>query len=52
METLQESNELSLFIEVLADMICQYLDTEQAKQMETPVSPKWYLRHLVLPPAA
>lgn len=32
MNTIQEPNEQDLFIDVLADMICQYLDAEQERQ--------------------
>lgn len=35
MDTIQESNEQDLFIDVLADMICQYLDAEQERQQRS-----------------
>lgn len=31
MNTIQESNEQDLFIDILADMICQYIDAEQER---------------------
>ncbi|MFE9276823.1 hypothetical protein ACQKLN_11290 [Paenibacillus glucanolyticus] len=34
MNTIQESNEQDLFIDVLADMICQYLDAEQEERQQ------------------
>lgn len=36
MDIYTENNEQALFIDVLSDIICQYLEAEQSEHIETP----------------